>query len=209
VAGAIALAERLPAGSRLLAMLPDTGERYLSTPLFADIDADMNDGEWEISRSTPNGRFDVAPPPPAAPSALPTVTPFGEDTVASAIADPAQPVVMFALEWCEFSWALRKFFRRIGVEFRSIDLDSASWQTGNRGGQVRAALHARLGRPTIPQVFVAGQPLGGCTDTFDAWRSGHLQALLTRAGVRFDAGAVQDPNSFLPAWIQATPGVNG
>jgi cysteine synthase A len=34
-------------------MLPDTGERYLSTPLFADIPTDMNDEEIAISRSTP------------------------------------------------------------------------------------------------------------------------------------------------------------
>ena len=29
-------------------MLPDTGERYLSTPLFADVSADMNEEELEI-----------------------------------------------------------------------------------------------------------------------------------------------------------------
>jgi cysteine synthase A len=35
-------------------MLPDTGERYLSTPLFADIPADMTEEEVEISHSTPS-----------------------------------------------------------------------------------------------------------------------------------------------------------
>ncbi|MEO5669239.1 MAG: glutaredoxin [Ramlibacter sp.] len=143
------------------------------------------------------------------PVAAPVPTAFGEDTLTSAIADRSQPVVLFALEWCEFCWALRKFFRRIGVPFRSVDLDSAAWQEENRGGQVRTALHARLGRPTIPQVFVGSEWVGGCTDTFDAWRSGQLQALLTKAGARFDADAVQDPNSFLPAWIQATPRAAG
>ena len=42
-------------------MLPDTGERYLSTPLFADIPADMTEEELEISRSTPTAQM----PPPA------------------------------------------------------------------------------------------------------------------------------------------------
>jgi cysteine synthase A len=37
-------------------MLPDTGERYLSTPLFAGIDVDMNESELKISNSTPNYR---------------------------------------------------------------------------------------------------------------------------------------------------------
>jgi cysteine synthase A len=37
-AAALKVAEQAPAGSAILAMLPDTGERYLSTPLFAEID---------------------------------------------------------------------------------------------------------------------------------------------------------------------------
>jgi hypothetical protein len=42
-----------PKGSTVLCMPPDTGERYLSTPLFADIPADMTEEELQISRSTP------------------------------------------------------------------------------------------------------------------------------------------------------------
>jgi cysteine synthase len=40
-------------------MLPDTGERYLSTPLFADVSVDMTPEEVEISRSTPGGWLDA------------------------------------------------------------------------------------------------------------------------------------------------------
>jgi cysteine synthase A len=40
-----------PNGSTVLAMLPDTGERYLSTPLFGDIPADMTEDEQAISRA--------------------------------------------------------------------------------------------------------------------------------------------------------------
>ena len=38
-------------------MLPDTGERYLSTPLFANVPADMTEEEIAISRSTPSYQF--------------------------------------------------------------------------------------------------------------------------------------------------------
>ncbi len=38
-------------------MLPDTGERYLSTPLFGDIGADMIEEEIAISNSTPSNRL--------------------------------------------------------------------------------------------------------------------------------------------------------
>jgi cysteine synthase A len=36
-AAALRVADKAPAGSVILAMLPDTGERYLSTPLFEGI----------------------------------------------------------------------------------------------------------------------------------------------------------------------------
>ena len=59
-AGALKVAADAPKGANILAMLPDTGERYLSTPLFADIPADMTAEEQEIARSTPG--FQLKPP---------------------------------------------------------------------------------------------------------------------------------------------------
>jgi cysteine synthase A len=53
MASALKVAEKAPKGSVILAMVPDTAERYMSTPLFAEIEADMNDEEKAISTSTP------------------------------------------------------------------------------------------------------------------------------------------------------------
>lgn len=58
-AGALELCKTLPEGSTILCMLPDTGERYLSTPLFADIPVDMTDDEQKISRSTEGYQLEV------------------------------------------------------------------------------------------------------------------------------------------------------
>ena len=55
--GALQIAAEAPKGATILCMLPDTGERYLSTPLFADVPADMTEEELEISRSTPADNF--------------------------------------------------------------------------------------------------------------------------------------------------------
>jgi len=52
-AGAIQVCKDAARGSTVLCMLPDTGERYLSTPLFGDIPADMTEDELQIMRSTP------------------------------------------------------------------------------------------------------------------------------------------------------------
>jgi len=51
------IAGTMPEGSVILCMLPDTGERYLTTPLFDSIEAEMNAEEWALSRSTPGAQF--------------------------------------------------------------------------------------------------------------------------------------------------------
>lgn len=56
-ATAMQVAETAPEGSNILVMLPDTGERYLSTPLFEGIGEEMDEAELEISRSTPSAQL--------------------------------------------------------------------------------------------------------------------------------------------------------
>ena len=54
---AMKAAENAPEGSVLLVMLPDTGERYLSTPLFEGVPEDMTEEERTISLSTPTAQM--------------------------------------------------------------------------------------------------------------------------------------------------------
>lgn len=215
LAGALQVCADAPAGSTILCMLPDTGERYLSTPLFEHIGIDMSDEELTISRSTPSCLFEAtpAPAPPACRMDRPAV-PIDAPPVVSAeidafldevLGDQQQPVVLFALEWCEFCWAVRKLFARHGIAYRAVDLDSVAYQRDGRGGQVRAALRARIGSPTIPQVFIAGAHIGGCTETFDALRSGQLQQRLRQLGVAFQE-APGDPSELLPRWLHPRAG---
>jgi cysteine synthase A len=201
-AAALQVAESAPPGSTVLAMLPDTGERYLSTTLFEDVPADMTAEEIAISQSTPSARFDAPPPAPPKddrPAAAVEPTPDAVAFVDQVTA--AEAVVMFALEWCEFCWSVRKMFAAAGIPYRAVDLDSVEYQQDNRGGQIRAALKERTGWETIPQIFVGGEFVGGCTDAFDAFRSGELQSLLEAAGVAFDREFARDPYSFLPTWL--------
>jgi cysteine synthase A len=236
-AGALKIAESAPEGSTILAMLPDTGERYLSTPLFADVPADMTEEELAISRSTPNYRFDAPPPasgaapassappagsaPPAAgggpaPAQSAGAQPSGPSTqlpalppppaaeaqafVERVLGDKEVPVVMFALEWCEYTWGVRKMFAHFGVPFRSVDLDSAAYQKDGSGAAIRAVVSAKTSIPTIPQIFVGGTFIGGASDTLAAWKDGRLQKLLEQANVKYNTAATADPMSFLPGW---------
>ena len=56
-AGALQVCADAPKGSTVVCMLPDTGERYLSTPLFADITPEMNAEEMALSKSTPSAQL--------------------------------------------------------------------------------------------------------------------------------------------------------
>ena len=51
------IAETAAAGSVILCMLPDTGERYMTTPLFEGIETEMDEEEKALSRSTPGFQF--------------------------------------------------------------------------------------------------------------------------------------------------------
>lgn len=174
----------------------------------------MTQEELDISRSTPSCRFDA--PAPSATPAVPApsqatatqkagASPAVPDEVAAfveqVLADPDQPLVMFALEWCEFCWSLRKLFALCGIPYRSVDLDSTAYQSGNRGGQIRGVLASRTGSRTIPQVFVGGEYIGGCTETIDMFKNGRLQRMLAASGVSFDADVRIDPDTLLPGWL--------
>ncbi len=203
LAGALEVAARAPKGSKILCMLPDTGERYLSTQLFEDIPADMTDDEVVIAQSTPRYRFDTkTPPAPQKGNGSPSpVSPEADAFVERVIADRDQPVVMFALEWCEFCWSVRKAFDAMGVPYRSVDLDSVDYQKDNWGGQIRGVLTAKVGAPTIPQIFVGGEHIGGCTETLDAIKDGRLQQMLETNAIMFDRAKEVDPYSFFPKWL--------
>jgi cysteine synthase A len=202
--GAMKVAQTAAPNSTILCMLPDTGERYLSTPLFDDIQEEMSDEEMEISRSTPGFRFDIrasSDTGKAADTEEPALHEDAEAFVAKVLKDPENPVVLFALEWCEFCWSLRKLLARLDVPYLAVDLDSVAYQEGDRGGKIRAVLNAQLGSNTIPQVFIAGEHIGGATDTFDALKSGDLQQRLEKAGIQMGEMGETDPYELLPNWL--------
>jgi cysteine synthase A len=174
--------------------------------MFEGIGEEMTAEEWEVSRSTPLCRFDAPPPAaaqapaPAAPQPRVVVDPAAASFVARTVED--ESVVMFALEWCEFCWSVRKLFTKLGIAYRSVDVDSVEFQKGDLGGRIRAVLADRTGQKTMPQIYIGGEHIGGCTDLFDAWRNGTMQKRLDDAGVSYDRDSKIDPYSLLPKWLQ-------
>ncbi len=198
LAAALEYARTAPTGANIVAMLPDTGERYLSTPLFGEIGEDMTEEEVALSKSTPNYRFDAQAATAAAAAPVdvdPQAAQYIEDFIGN------EPVVMFALEWCEFCWSLRKLFDALGVNYKSVDIDSVEYQENGRGVKIREALGKRVNSPTIPQVFVAGEHVGGCTEVIGAFDNGALQSKFERNDIDYDKSVELDAWSLLPQWL--------
>ena len=179
--GALLVARDAPPGSTIVCMLPDTGERYLSTPLFDDIPVNMTEDEIALSESTAGYRFGApAAPRPASAVAAQTASDAARSYVSKMVDNPDQPLVMFALEWCEFCWSVRNMLTELGVEFLAIELDSVDFQKDNLGGEY----------------------IGGATETFDAYNDGTLQTRMAANKVSFDDTKSFEAYGFLPKWLQ-------
>jgi cysteine synthase A len=205
-AGALQVATDAPDGSNILCMLPDTGERYLSTPLFESIGEDMNTEEMEISCSTPGYRFDVSDEPEAEPAEAEPAADVDLDPAAIAEVDELlaankDQVLMFSLEWCEFCWSVRKMLSACEIPYVTVDLDSVAYQQDDRGGKILTVLNQRNNWPTIPQIYVGGEFVGGATDLFDVGKAGELQRRLAASNISYNEVINRDPYSFLPDWL--------
>ena len=207
LAAALTVARRAPPGSNIVCMLPDTGERYLSTPLFEGIGEEMTAEELgrvafhalvplrcaarpRRRRTAPVGRAN-------APSSRPVAARF----VAEVVDD--EPVVMFALEWCEFCWSVRKLFTRLGIDYRSVDVDSVEYQQDDLGGKIRAVLADRTGAEDHAADFRrrrAHRRLHGPVRCLA--RRLAAETALDENGVHLRREVELDPYSLLPKWLQ-------
>ncbi|MCR6650694.1 MAG: glutaredoxin [Cellvibrionaceae bacterium] len=108
---------------------------------------------------------------------------------------------MFGLEWCEFCWSVRKLFKKLSIQFHCVDLDSSSYQNCGLGTKLKATLVAHTGCSTLPQIFIAGEYIGGCIEVFDAVNNRSLFRKLDKAGVPFNKVLDIDPYTLLPGWM--------
>ena len=203
-AGALRIAQAAPPGANILCMLPDTGERYLSTPLFEDIAVEMSEEEIELSKSTPGFRFDVALAAVKivdAPDKADVLVEAARCEVDAILRAPDQPVIMFAYAWCDFCNSVRRAFSKYGIVYTSINLDSTAYLQGERGDKIFEVLKRRTGSTTLPQIFIGGEFAGGCIDVLDGLKSGQLHTRLQKYDVTVDPSVKTNPYEHLPKWL--------
>ncbi|KAK9082955.1 hypothetical protein Scep_029426 [Stephania cephalantha] len=90
------------------------------------------------------------------------------------------PVVVFSKSWCSYSSEVKVLFKRLGVDPFVVELD----EMGPQGPQLQKLLERLTGQHTVPNVFIGGKHIGGCTDTVKLHRKGELEPLLLEANAK-------------------------
>ncbi|KAM7265331.1 hypothetical protein ACFE04_003014 [Oxalis oulophora] len=98
-----------------------------------------------------------------------------EESVKKTVLD--NPVVIYSKTWCSYSSEVKALFKKLGVEPLVIELD----ELGPQGPQIQKVLQRITGQHTVPNVFIGGKHIGGCTDTLKLNRQGELDPMLIEA----------------------------
>lgn len=77
---------------------------------------------------------------------------------------------MYSSDWCGYCRRARALLESKGVVFTEIDVDMIPG--------ARAEMAARGGGDTVPQIFIGGQPVGGCDELHALDAAGRLDPLL-------------------------------
>ena len=90
------------------------------------------------------------------------------------------PVVLFmkgspVFPQCGFSAAVVQILSHLGVKFKGVDVLADS--------QIRQGIKEFSNWPTIPQLYVKGEFIGGCDIIREMFETGELQQVLEEKGV--------------------------
>ncbi|MBV9344389.1 MAG: glutaredoxin 3 [Gammaproteobacteria bacterium] len=82
----------------------------------------------------------------------------------------AKKVVMYATDWCGYCARARALLTRKGVAFEEIDVDVVP--------SAYQEMREKSGRGSVPQIFIGGEPIGGCDELLALESQGRLDAML-------------------------------
>ncbi len=96
----------------------------------------------------------------------------------------ANPVVLFmkgtpVFPQCGFSARVVQILSHVGVPFKGINV--------LEDGEIREGIKAYANWPTIPQLYVKGEFVGGCDIIMEMFQAGELQELMKEKGVPVSA----------------------
>lgn len=92
----------------------------------------------------------------------------------------ANPVVLYmkgtpVFPQCGFSARVVQILSHVGVPFKGINV--------LEDPEIREGIKAYTNWPTIPQLYVNGEFLGGCDIVMEMFQSGELQSMMQEKGI--------------------------
>lgn len=79
-------------------------------------------------------------------------------------------VIMYSKGYCPYCTRAKELLHRKNVQFTEIRIDQHP--------ELRDEMIAKSGGYTVPQIFINGQPIGGCDDLYALEAQGKLNQLL-------------------------------
>ena len=76
---------------------------------------------------------------------------------------------------CGFSSAVVQILKTLGVEFKAINVLQSE--------ELREGIKIFTNWPTVPQLYIKGEFVGGCDIVREMYQDGELQALLDAKGI--------------------------
>lgn len=76
---------------------------------------------------------------------------------------------------CGFSAAVSHILNKLGVDFKDVDI--------LKDPELRQAIKEFSDWPTIPQLYIKGEFIGGCDIVKEMYEAGELQTLLKEKGL--------------------------
>lgn len=89
------------------------------------------------------------------------------------------PLIIYSKTRCSYCRDVKALFNRLGVTPVVIELD----ELGPAQLQLKNALKRLTGQSTVPNIFIGGKHIGGCSDTMALHKKGELIPLLSAAGL--------------------------
>jgi glutaredoxin 3 len=111
-------------------------------------------------------------------------------TAAPSVSSPALPsasVEVFSASGCRYCAIAKAKLKELCVPFTEIDVTVHGDDEASAHG--RKSLAERVGRTSVPQIFVAGEHVGGCDELLAAVADGSFAARLSAAGISTETPA--------------------
>ncbi|KAL1924768.1 uncharacterized protein VTP21DRAFT_4422 [Calcarisporiella thermophila] len=93
------------------------------------------------------------------------------EVVRKLIAD--NTVMIFSKSYCPFCMRAKSIFDDMRVRYNSMELDEE-----DKGPEIQEHLRELTGQSTVPNVFIRGRHVGGCSDVEEKRENGQLAELL-------------------------------